>query len=194
MKTAAGALRSRLAVVGVGIAVCVAGVRAHSGPPYPIVSKRVVGPYLASIWTDPDATDDRSAAGKFWVTLAAAAPREALPSETRATVSIVPTDRAGEVVSGATRPVNRDPSNQFVALVMDHEGPYAVRVTIRGPLGSAELESKVDATYDLRPQPIMLLVYLVPFVLVAALWGKLLFKRAAARRPLDRMRNLKGKR
>ena len=34
---------------------------AHDGPPYPIVSERLAGPYEVSIWTDPDATDDGSA-------------------------------------------------------------------------------------------------------------------------------------
>ena len=27
---------------------------AHSGPPYPIVSSAGVGPYVVSVWTDPD--------------------------------------------------------------------------------------------------------------------------------------------
>ena len=40
---------------------------AHSGPPYPIVTERAVGRYVVSIWTEPDATDDRSAGGQFWV-------------------------------------------------------------------------------------------------------------------------------
>jgi len=40
---------------------------AHSGPPFPIVADRVAGTYRVSIWTDPDATDDGSAGGQFWV-------------------------------------------------------------------------------------------------------------------------------
>src|SRR5215510_4568748 len=28
--------------------------RAHEGPPYPIVQDKAVGPYVISIWTDPD--------------------------------------------------------------------------------------------------------------------------------------------
>ena len=39
-------------------------VDAHSGPPFPIVSNQIAGPYDVSVWTDPDATADGSAAGQ----------------------------------------------------------------------------------------------------------------------------------
>ena len=42
---------------------------AHDGPPFPIVSDQRVGAYVVSIRTDPDATDDGSAGGQFWVQL-----------------------------------------------------------------------------------------------------------------------------
>ena len=48
---------------------------------------------------------------------------------------------------------------------MDHEGPFGVRVTVDGPLGRAAVDSQVDATYDLRPAPGLIALYLVPFVL-----------------------------
>ena len=157
-------------------------VHAHSGPPYPIVSNRIVGPYDVSIWTDPDATDDGSAAGKFWIVLQPSHPEASLPAETRATVSIAPLDRAGPTQTGRTEPANRQTSRQFVALVIDHEGPFAVRVNVAGPLGVADVESNVDATYDLRPPPVMLAVYLAPFLLVGFLWIKLLIRRRSAAR------------
>jgi hypothetical protein len=64
---------------------------------------------------------------------------------------------------------------------MDHEGRFAVRTTIEGPLGSASDDAEVDATYDLRPPPILIAVYLMPFVLVGFLWLKLLSRRRRAR-------------
>ena len=79
--------------------------------------------------------------------------------------------------SGPANPVNGLISRQFVALLMDHEGPFAVRVVVTGPLGRAEVESQVDATYDLRPPPIMLAVYVFPFLAVGALWVKVLRRR-----------------
>jgi len=152
-------------------------VRAHDGPPFPIVSDQRAGAYLVSVWTDPDATDDGSAAGQFWVQLQLAGADAALPAATRATLSVRPVVRTAPMVSARTEPVRGDVSNQFAAVVMDHEGRFAVEVTIDGPAGPATVTAEVDATYDLRPPPIMLAVYALPFVLAGLLWIRLLVKR-----------------
>lgn len=150
---------------------------AHSGPPFPIVSTETVGPYEVSIWTDPDTTDDRTLAGRFWVTLRPTASGAALPADTRVAVSIAPADRAGATLTGAAESIDRDPNRRFVALLMDHEGRYTVHLAIDSTLGHAELDSAVDATYDLRPPPFMIFVFAMPFVLVGFLWIKLLLRR-----------------
>jgi hypothetical protein len=150
---------------------------AHSGPPYPIVTDRTIGPYKVSLWTDPDTTDDGSAAGQFWVVLAPAQPSASLPADTRADISIRPGDRAGDVRTRRTEPVNGDVGRQFAALLMDHEGPFAVHVAIDGRAGTAALDANVDATYDLRPPRFMIAVYLMPFLLIGFLWAKLLIRR-----------------
>jgi hypothetical protein len=167
----------RIAALIVGFLTTGATVCAHSGPPYPIVSNQIAGAYEISLWTDPDTTDDGSAAGKFWVTMSPARKGDVLAPATRVSVSIWPTDRQGPVRTGSADPAGHEPSSRFVALVMDHEGPYAVRVKIEGPLGPADVEAAVDATYDLRPRPIMLGLALMPFLLVGFLWAKLLLRR-----------------
>jgi hypothetical protein len=154
----------------------------HSGPPFPILSDKAAGPYLISIWTDPDATDDGSAGGQFWVRIHLVG-GEDLPSGTRATVSIAPTNRPDAAQTASAAPVRGDITNQFAALVMGHEGPFHVHVSIDGPRGRAAVESSVDATYDLRPPRVLLLIYLVPFVAVGLLWGRLLMRRRALRSP-----------
>ncbi len=126
---------------------------AHSGPPFPIVSSRIAGPYDVSVWTDPDSTDDGSAGGQFWVTVRPSGAAAPLPADTRVNVAISPLDRPGPTNTASAEPVAADGSHRFVALVMDHEGRFHVRVTINGPLGSAEVDADVDATYDLRPPP-----------------------------------------
>jgi hypothetical protein len=168
----------------ISIAASPALVHAHSGPPFPIVSDRVAGAYIVSIWTDPDATDDRSAAGKFWVMLRPARPdagRRAVPSGTRVVLTITPLDRPNGEQTGQAEPVNADVARQFVALVMDHEGPFGVRVAVNGPLGPAEVLASADATYDLRPQPILIVLFVLPFVLAGFVWGKLLLRRRMQR-------------
>ncbi len=160
-------------------------LHAHSGPPFPIVSDRISGAYRISIWTDPDTTDDGRPAGQFWVTLDPASGRGTVPDGTHATVTIRPLDREGQTRTGRADPVDGSTARQFVAVLMDHEGPFGVKVTVEGPLGRAEIDSQVDATYDLRPAPAMLAVYLFPFVAIGALWVKVLLRRRQPRRPLQ---------
>jgi len=154
---------------------------AHSGPPFPIVSSETVGPYELSIWSDPDTTDDRTLGGRFWITLRPAAAGVGLPADTRVVLSITPADRAGAVVSAAAQSIDRDLNRRYVALLMDHEGRYNVHLSLDSSLGRAELDSAVDATYDLRPAPFLIVVFAMPFVLVGFLWIKLLLRRR--RRP-----------
>jgi hypothetical protein len=153
----------------------------HSGPPFPLVSDRIAGPYQLSLWTDPDATDNGSAAGQFWlmVQLSDGAP---LPSDTRALIEIRAQDRAGDTRSAQTSPVDGNVSRQFAALLMDHEGPFAVQATISGARGTAGVNATVDATYDLRPARWLLGLYVLPFVAVGFLWLKLLLRRRRAHR------------
>jgi hypothetical protein len=161
------------------ILIALAGgvLQAHSGPPFPIVTDRVVAAYRISLWADPDATDDGSAAGQFWVMLQPARPGESIPPGTRVEVTIRPLDREGDGRSGRAAPINADAARQFVALGMDHEGPFGVHVAIDGPLGNADVDASTDATYDLRPRPILMFVFVMPFLVVGFVWGKLLIRR-----------------
>jgi hypothetical protein len=158
-------------------------LHAHSGPPFPIVTDAIRGPYMISIWTDPDATDDRSPGGQFWIVIGPATTGASIPADTRATVSVrpsAPSSSSVAVQSTRTEPVRGDVTNQFGAVLMDHEGPYAVHVEVAGPLGQASMEAMVDATYDLRPAPYMLIWYLFPFLLAGLLWTRLLLRRRAS--------------
>ena len=160
--------------------VAVSGaLAAHNGPPFPIVQDRMAGGYRVSLWTDPDTTDDGSAAGQFWVRLEPGRGTGTLPPGTHARVAVRPLDRPGPPNESAATPVNGDLTNQFAAVVLDHEGRFAVHVTIAGPLGDASVDSDVSATYNLRPPPLLLLVYLIPFVAIGALWLRVVARRKA---------------
>jgi hypothetical protein len=166
-------------------AVCAHPVAAHNGPPYPIVSNQAAGPYRISVWTDPDATDDGSLAGQFWV-LIDQPDSNALAPDLRARVSVRPLDRHGRPEVASATPVDGNRSRLFAALLMDHEGPFAVRVEVESAAGSGAVDSEVQATYDLRPPRAMLAINAVPFVLVGLLWAKRLARRRraqAGRRP-----------
>ena len=169
----------RAAMIAAAVLGLSASASAHSGPPYPVVSNHVAGSYRFSVWTDPDATDDGSAGGQFWVTIEGAR-SGAPPPDTQAHVAIRPAGNA-DWVDAAAKPVDGDRSRQFAALVMDHEGAYGVRVVVTGAWGRAEVTTGVEATYDLRPAPALLAVYLLPFLLVGFLWTKRLLQRRRGR-------------
>ena len=167
----------RAAAIAIALAAVVVTARAHDGPPFPILSDHTAGPYVVSIWTDPDTTDDGSAGGQFWVRLHAGRKGEVIPAGTRVMVGIRSAAKAGEERTTAAAPVRGDVTNQFAALLMDHEGPFAVRVAVDGPLGTGAADAAVDATYDVRPPRSMLALYLAPFLLIGLLWGRLLWRR-----------------
>jgi hypothetical protein len=169
-------------VVIVALVLIPRGFAAHNGPPYPIVSDQISGPYSISVWTDPDTTDDGTPGGQFWVMVEPLEGAKAVPAGTTATVSIQPLDRSGNAREGQSVPVAGDTARQFVALLMDHEGRFGVRVTVDGPSGRGQVEAEVAATYDQRPPPGLVVLYLLPFVAVGALWVKGLVSRRAARR------------
>lgn len=137
------------------------------------MDKAVAG-YKVSVWTDPDVTDDQSAAGRFWVTVE--------PGATRVVVSIRPLDRAGSARSAVAEPVNGDHQRNFTALLMDHEGPFGVHVAIDGAPGKAEVDASTDATYDLRPRPILTVLFVLPFVLAGFVWESCLSSVECTRR------------
>lgn len=155
-------------------------IRAHDGPPFPIVSDYTSGAYAVEVWTDPDTTDDETPGGQFWVLLEPVGDSRELPADTIVRVAIRPSGRDAEWIAARAEPVDGQLSRQFAALVMDHEGRFDVRVEIDGPLGPGKAEAWVDATYDLRPPPIMLVVYLLPFLAVGVLWMKVLLRRRQA--------------
>lgn len=177
--------RRLVVVVAIGIACAQSILLAHSGPPFPILSNRVVGAYDISIWSDPDSTDDGTPGGRFWLVLEGANRGTAIPAGTRATVTIRPLDRGGSPQIGEASATDGAASRQFVALLMDHEGPFSVQVTVDGPLGRAEVEARVDATYDARPSPYLMAVYLFPFVSIGAIWVKVLLRRRRAAKKSD---------
>jgi hypothetical protein len=136
--------------------------------------------YRISVWTDPDTTDDGTAGGQFWVMIDTARADDSLSSDVRALVTVRPLDRAGDPLTAQAAPVDGDVSRQFAALMMDHEGRFAVRVDVESVTARVSVDSEVQATYDLRPSRLVVLIYLVPFLLVAFLWTTLLVRRRRA--------------
>lgn len=140
---------------------------AHRGPPYPIIVDRQVGPYLVSVWTDPDI-----GTGKFYIVLEAPEGQQFVqPSAIR--VAVEPKSGRRPEAEYDAEPQRAKTGARYYAEVEFDEGEWwAVRVTIDGPAGGGQLNSEVLATPAGDIGPFGLLVYSLPFVLIAALWWR----------------------
>lgn len=173
--------RHRLAVLTLALAGSITArqTAAHQGPPFPILVDQRVGPYVASVWSDPDI-----GTGTFYVVLDAPKGRAFIaPSTARIAVRPV-SGRLPEVVYNAEPQKVSEGARFFAAVRFDKGEMWNVRVQIEGPQGGGQLTTTVEATPDGTIGPISLLVYLVPFLAVGSLWLKAaLVKRAAPPSP-----------
>lgn len=148
--------------------------RAHEGPPFPIIMDRTVGPYLVSVWTDPDI-----GTGTFFVVLE---PQEGrvLPPGTEVHVGVRPVSgRLAEAVYTAVPQEVRYGARYFAEVQFDRGEMWHVRVRLAGPEGGGEVTAEVEATPDGSIGPIGLVVYLLPFLAVGFLWLKAVLRKRA---------------
>lgn len=141
---------------------------AHQGPPFPILVDQKAGPYVASVWTDPDI-----GTGTFYVLLDGKTPAPAA-----ARLAVQPVDaRLPEAVYGTDPQPTKEGRRFFAEVPFDKGGRWRVRVMLEGPAGSGELLSQVEPTPDGTLGPLELGLYLIPFLAVGFLWFKAVLRR-----------------
>lgn len=147
--------------------------RAHQGPPFPILVDQRVGPYMASVWTDPDI-----GIGTFFVVLEPPDGKTTLPLGTRVRIGVQPvSERLPEIVYAAQPQQVHYGQRYFAEVKFDRGEKWRTRVTIGGPQGGGELTSEVEATPNGTLGPVGSLVYLFPFLAVGFLWFKAALRR-----------------
>ena len=137
---------------------------AHDGPPFALVVDQKAGPYVVSVWTDPDV-----GTGTFFV-IVNAPPGSPVPADLKVQVTVQPVSgRLAEVSYPAEHENLRD-QLQYKALVQfDAQEVWRVRVIVNSAVGSGEISATVE------PTPVGLgrwdlLIYLAPFLMIGALW------------------------
>ncbi|HEX2253378.1 MAG TPA: hypothetical protein VHQ65_08930 [Thermoanaerobaculia bacterium] len=176
-------------LVAAGLALIAALVaaapgRSHVGPPFPIVMEAPAGPWLASVWTDPDV-----GIAVFYVILepapgTAPAPVEPASAEPAVRLGVAPVSgRLPEAIHPAELQPSRQGHRYYAEIPLDREELW--RVTAYVAVGGTEhvLAAEVEATPDGKPGPLAALVTLVPFVALGALWLKAALLRRQHRRP-----------
>ncbi|HTG31936.1 MAG TPA: hypothetical protein VLB76_03315 [Thermoanaerobaculia bacterium] len=140
----------------------------HSGPPFPILVDQRVGPYIASVWTDPDI-----GMGTFFVILEA--PKGgSLPAKAAVRIGVQPVSkRLPEVVYEAEPQSVKEGARYFTKVKFDKGGMWHTRILIDG----VELKADVEPTPDGIIGPFASLVYVLPFLGIGFLWIKAALRR-----------------
>ncbi|MDQ7031032.1 MAG: hypothetical protein Q9O62_15310 [Ardenticatenia bacterium] len=139
---------------------------AHSGAPILVVAEQKVGPYIVSVWADPDVGGGRLSVE---ATLEEGAP---VPAGTTVSARVWPDDgHLAEVTYTGTRTSSLlGPERFTIQVPFDAEGLWWVRLTLSGPAGTGETTFSVTATPPGTSLSLGSLLCLVPFLAVAALW------------------------
>ena len=173
MRSKLGRLLTSLALT----LVCAARAGAHEGPPYPILVDKTLGPSVASVWADPDV-----GTGTFFIILE---PQrgETLPEDVEVDIVVRPADgRLPEATHAAEREGVRGRVQFKAEVPFDAEGSWHVRVALRSTRGGGEVATDVEVTppglgrWDL-------LLYLLPFLAVGALWLRAVTRRGRPKAP-----------
>lgn len=164
----------KLATALLAALVLSAPLRAHDGPPYPILVDEEVSGLSVSVWADPDV-----GVGTFYFYVD---PLQPGASCRGLEIEVVPQDGHSERLSFAAVPAEQNEPFQLVGEVdFDRRGMWDVVFTITGSGDAEELAIPVDVTppglgtFDM-------LWFLSPFLAVGFLWIKvMLAKRGMAR-------------
>lgn len=145
---------------------------AHEGPPFLIITDHDMGPFIVSVWTDPDI-----GTGTFFVVLEPHENQE-LPDDIRVEVGVAPTSgRLDEEVYQATAQPVRYGARYLAEVQFDRGEMWGVRVTIESANGGGTVTAEVEATPDGGIGPLGMVVYLLPFVAVGLLWLKVVLRK-----------------
>lgn len=148
-------------------------VEAHEGPPFAIIVDEEVGPYLVSVWTDPDI-----GTGTFYVVFEPKSEDHEIDDIKSVKIGIEPvTGWFEEKIYEFEDQPARSGARYWTEVEFPKGEFYKVRVTIEGDGFEVELKEEVEATPDGSIGPIGLLIYALPFVGIGILWFRAIIIR-----------------
>jgi hypothetical protein len=137
---------------------------AHNGPPFPILENKKLGPCIVALWTHPDV-----GTGAFYV-FVEPAPGGTVPGDLKIKIGVQPvTGRLPERFYEAERVKSHGQVQYNAQADFDRQELWRVRLVIQSSQGGGEATTQVEVTppgfgrWDL-------LLYLLPFLIVAFLW------------------------
>jgi hypothetical protein len=137
---------------------------AHNGPPFPIIENKKISPCIVALWTHPDV-----GTGAFYV-FVEPTPGGVVPDDLKIEIGVQPvTGRLPEKFYEAQRVKSRGQVQYNAQADFDRQELWRVHLVIQSAQGSGEATADVEVTppgfggWDL-------LLYLLPFLIVAFLW------------------------
>jgi hypothetical protein len=137
---------------------------AHNGPPFPIIENKKVGPCIVALWTHPDV-----GTGAFYV-FVQPTPGGTVPDDLKIKIGVQPVSgRLPEKLYEAERVKSHGQAQYNAQADFDRQELWRVRLVTQSSQGDGEATAQVEVTppgfgrWDL-------LLYLLPFLLVAFLW------------------------
>lgn len=153
----------------------------HHGVPSRVVDDQRVGPYLASVWIEPEVGD-----GTVYVMLDAA---DGLPftPPSAVLVAFVPTSgRLAEVVQEAhPEPLRGQHGGRYMTkLTFDRPDRWKVRVIVDGSAGGRQLAMHVESASNASLGRLGVILGSIPFLLVGFVYWRSCLARRRSPRPL----------
>ena len=146
-------------------------LRAHNGPPFPIIVDKRIGPCIVSLWTHPDI-----GTGTFWV-IVDPPPGGSIPKDLKVQVGVQPVN--GRIPERRFRAPMDDSSSQLqykAEAEFDRDEFIHARVILNSSVGGGEAMATVEVTptgfgrWDL-------LFFMLPFLGAGFLWFRALARR-----------------
>jgi hypothetical protein len=164
-------------LVGMFLLLCFcARAFAHSGPPFPIMENRAVGPVMVTIWANPDV-----GTGSFFV-LVSPLPGRAIPEDLKVRIAVQPVSkRLPEAGYNAWREHLRGQVEYKVVIPFDQQEKWRIRLLLTSSQGNGEATTDVDVTPPGFGQWDLLL-FSLPFLGVGVLWFKAISVKRSRRK------------
>lgn len=145
---------------------------AHEGPPFPIIVDRQLGPYLVSVWTDPDI-----GTGTLFVVFELKEGEE-MEEITSVKFGVAPSSgRLKETIYDAVTQRARNGTRYYADVEFDRGEKFTIRTLIEGEGWSDEYISQVIATPDGSVGPLTVVIYALPFLGIGILWVRAIIRK-----------------
>ena len=141
----------------------------HHGVPSRVVADQPVGPYVASVWIEPEVGD-----GTIYVILGAADGASFTPPSSVRVAAAPTSGRSGEMVEEAHLESARPGADAryMTHLMFDRADQWRVRVMVNGAAGGGELVTSVESITNAAMGLFGVSLASTPFLLVAFVYWR----------------------